>query len=159
MFSSLHSLTRSLSLLAGIISLVVAFSIPAIYCTMSYKYLVGSINADLEFSARSIEALVINNPGSWQFEEIRLQELLQHRIEHTIDEVHDERTIRDLKGNLLVSTTKNLRPPYVTLREPIYDSGVEVATLEIKHSLLPHASYLYVVVALSALLGGIIFFF
>ena len=159
MFSSLHSLTRSLSLLAGIISLVVAFSIPAIYCTMSYKYLVGSINADLEFSARSIEALVINNPGSWQFEEIRLQELLQHRIEHTIDEVHDERAIRDLKGNLLVSTTKNLRPPYVTLREPIFDSGVEVATLEIKHSLLPHASYLYVVVALSALLGGIIFFF
>ncbi len=154
-----HSLTRNLSLLAGIISLVIVFSIPAIYCIMSYKYLVGSIDAELEFSARSIESLVTNNPKSWQFEEIRLQEILQHRIAHKIDEVHDERSIRDLCGNLLVKTEKDLWFPYVTLREPIFDSGSEVASLEIKHSLLPHASYLYAVIALSSLLGGIIFFF
>ncbi|MBF0328812.1 MAG: response regulator [Nitrospirae bacterium] len=153
----ISSISRTLSLLSGIISLFVALAIPGVYFTVSYQYVLGSIDAEIEYSAKMVESLIINNPKSWQFEEIRLSEILQRRIAHDSKNIHDSRIIRDIKGNILAKTEDKPSFPTATLTEPIYDSGNVVAFIEIKHSLFPYIYQTAVVSALSILLAVIIF--
>ena len=85
----------------------------------------GSINAEMAFSARAIEGLVVNNPNSWQFEEIRLQEILERRLDH---DNREKRIIRDMQGQIIAQTREPLANPVLTFSQPIYDSGTASGT-------------------------------
>ena len=149
-----HSVTNFSSILTVIISLMIAFSIPTAYFIISYQYMAGTINTEMAFSARAVEELVIRNPNSWQFEEIRLQEMLERRLDRTY---RDNRIIRDLQGHVIAETRERLARPVLTFRQLIYDSGVEVAHIEIERSIAPLVVRTAFIGACSALLGIMIF--
>jgi PAS domain S-box-containing protein len=149
-----RSITTTSSILTGIISIIIAVSIPAAYFLLTYKYIGGAINAELVMSAQTVEGFVIRNPHSWQFEEIRLREMLERKIDLSS---HDNKTIRDLRGNVIADIREPLKSPVVRFSEPIYDSGIEVARIEIERSIAPLYYRTAFIGVFSSLLGIIIF--
>ena len=149
-----NSVTKFSSVLTVIISLIIPVSIPTAYLIISYQYMVGTINTEMAFSARDVEGLVMKNPNSWQFEEIRLQEILERHLDRTY---RDNRRIRDLQGQIIAETSEHLARPVLTFRQLIYDSGVEVAYMEIERSIAPLVVRTAFIGACSALLGIMIF--
>jgi diguanylate cyclase (GGDEF)-like protein/PAS domain S-box-containing protein len=154
MISHSNSITRTLSVLAAIIGLITTITVPAGYFLIAYRYMAGSINAESEFSARAIEELVANNPNSWQFGEVRLQEILQRRLD---DNSRDTWTIRGLQGQIIAQVKESLMDPVLTISQPIYDSGKKVAHIEIKRSILPLVSRTAIIAACSFVIGIMIF--
>ena len=149
-----RSIKNILSILTAIISLIVAISIPAVYFIVAYQYTVGAVNTEMAFSARTVERLVANNPQSWQFEEIRLQEILERHLDHSYPE---NWTIRDLQGHVIADVKEPLTRPALTFRQAIHDSGIEVARIEVERSIAPLAVRTAIITAASILLGIIIF--
>ncbi len=149
-----RSIKNILSILTAIISLIVAISIPAVYFIIAYEYTVGAVNTEMAFSARTVERLVANNPKSWKFEEVRLQEILERHIDHSYPE---NRTIRDLQGHVIAEAKEPMTRPTLTFRQSIHDSGIEVARIEVERSIAPLAVRTAIITAASILLGIIIF--
>ena len=151
-----NSITLTSSVLMAIISFIVTISIPAGYFITVYQHMGGSANAEIALSAEAIERLVNNNPLSWQFEEIRLQEILERRLDH---DLHDKRIIRDLQGRIIAQTSDPLPNPALTLSQPIYDSGTQVARVEIKRSISHLIARTALISVFSVLAGIAIFLF
>lgn len=149
-----RSVTNISTILTVIICLIIALSIPAGYFINAYLYMMGTVNTEMAFSARTIEGLIANNPTSWKFEEIRLQEILERRIIHDYEE---NRTIRDLHGGIITEIKNTLSAPRITFSQPVYDSGTEVARLEIECSLMPLLGRTAAIGTGSVLLGIMIF--
>ena len=150
-----RSITKVSSLITAIIGLIISISIPAAYFIISYQYVLGAVNTEMAFTARSIEGLINSNPKSWQFEEIRLQEILERDID---DAIGDNRIIRDLHGRVIAQERESLARPVLTFSQSIYDSGIEVAHIEIQHSIASIVIRTAFISAGSVLLGIIIFF-
>jgi PAS domain S-box-containing protein len=148
------SLTRTLSVLTAIISLIIAVSIPAGYFMITYQHMEGSTNAEGTLSAQAIERLVANNPDSWHFEEIRLQEILHRHLDHNTNET---RIIRGMQGQIIAQAIEPLSDPVLTFSHPIYDSGIQVARIEIKRSALPLIARTAIISVCSFLIGIMIF--
>lgn len=129
-----QSIINISSLPTVITSLVIAFFIPAVYFVIACEYMVGTINTEMEFSGRAVEGVIVNNPKYWRFEEVRLKEILERRLNNTY---RDNRRIQDLQGHVIAETTGKSVWPVLTFRQPIYDSGAEVARIEIERSFFP----------------------
>jgi|GEM_PF-3247652 len=138
-----------------VITSLIAFVIPAIYFTVSYQYIGGNIDAESEFAALTIERIVANNPDSWRFEDIRIRELLLRRL---TDDRKDSRIVRDMQGNIIVEMSGSVPGPLITRSHAIYDSGSQVAVVEISRSLLPLITTTAAISAVSVTLAIIMFF-
>lgn len=149
-----QSITNILSFLTIIISLIIAVSIPVTYFIVVYQYMDGTINAEIAFSARAVEEIVAKNPKSWQFEGIRLQEILGRRLDN---HYRDNRRIRDLRGHVVAQTKETLAHPVATFSQPVYDSGKEVARIEIERSIIPLVTNT-VLLGVFSTLSGVLFF-
>ena len=126
------SITRIASVLVVVISLVVAVCVPLGYFLVSYENMQGSVNTELAFSARSVEGLVVRNPKTWQFEELRLREILENRLDYDVGQA---RAVKDMKGQVIAQTEESLTGPLVTFRAPVHDAGRTVANVEITRSI------------------------
>ncbi|MFA5183018.1 MAG: ATP-binding protein [Syntrophales bacterium] len=149
-----NSITRTSSVLTAIVSLIVAVSIPAAYFAITYQHMEGSVNAEIALSARAIEGLVNNNPLSWQFEELRLQEILERRLAH---DNRDKRIIRDMQGQIIAQTSEPVPNPSLTFSQPIYDSGAQVGRVDIYRSISTLIARTAIIGAGSVLSGIMIF--
>ena len=151
-----QSITNISSFLTIIISFIIAVSIPVTYFIVVYQYMDGTINAEIAFSARAVEEIVTKNPKSWQFEKIRLQQILGRRFDNNY---RDNRRIRDLRGRVVAQTKEPLAHPVVTFSQPVYDSGKEVASIEIERSIIPLVTHTVLLGVCSALSGVFVFLF
>jgi hypothetical protein len=154
MKSSQDSITYTTSAIAVIIAVVFTIAVPAAYFMISHQYMEGSIDAEADLTARRIEGLVMANPKMWQFEEVRLLELLQRRRHQDLPET---RLIRDSKGDIVAKISEPLSPPLLTGGQDIYDAGVRIARIEISRSLVPLIASTAIVASVSFLLGIIVF--
>jgi signal transduction histidine kinase len=150
----LDSATWVLSLLAAGIAMVFAILIPAGYFLLSYQYMTGSLGTQAELAARVAETLVMANPDTWQFEEIRLQEFLQRHHDQAVPEM---RTIVDNYGNVIARMADPLAKPLVVRRCDIFDAGAIVGRVEIARSLRPLLVQTGLIGLVSLLLGGLLF--
>jgi signal transduction histidine kinase len=142
------------SILTAIISIAIAVGIPLGYFIVAYQYMSGRVHTELIFSARVVESLVNNNPKTWQYEEIRLQEILERRFDVTYRE---KRLLRDMGGQIIAQTPETPTAPVITFRHPIYDSGVEVAQIELERSISPLIARTALIGVCSVLAGMAIF--
>jgi two-component system, cell cycle sensor histidine kinase and response regulator CckA len=154
MRSRFDSVAWITSLIAAGIAIVITTAIPAGYFAVSYQYMIGSIDTQAELAARTAERLVMANPRTWQFEEIRLEELLQHHHDKDIPEL---RSLVDSYGNLIARVTEPISEPLVTRQCDIYDAGETVGHVEISRSLRPVLIRTALICVLSALIGSCIF--
>lgn len=149
-----RKITTTTTWIAGVVALIVAFVLPVGYYTISYQYLIGSLDTEAEMSATVISRLINSNPDMWHFEQLRLEDLLAQRTPASRKE---NLRIYDLKNQLIAEKITSIRPPYVIRRMDLMESGVVAGTLEIQSSQMP----ILVNTALAGLLGllcGVIIF-
>ncbi|MBJ6750845.1 putative bifunctional diguanylate cyclase/phosphodiesterase [Geomonas anaerohicana] len=140
------SIRRSTTLAAGILSIVLTVVPAAIYFVMAFSHMTGVLETEGEINARVVGALVVANPKMWEFEELRLKELLARRSTETAE----RRVLYDLKGQVIAESTNRMLPPLLSKSFPVYDAGHQVANLEVSCSLAPTL----MVTALLFLVGG-----
>jgi len=154
MISRFDSVAWITSLIAASIAIVITTAIPSGYFAISYQYMTGSLDTQAEIAARTTERLVMANPDTWQFEEIRLQELLQRHHDEDIPEL---RSVVDSHGDVVVRMTDSPSNPLITRRCDIYDAGDIVGHVEISRSLRPLLIRTALICAVSFLVGSCIF--
>ncbi len=149
-----RSIHRVTTVIAGITAVLLSVLAPTSYFVISYQYMLGSLDAQAELNARAVTALVMANPTMWQFEQVRLAELLERRSSVGVPE---SRRILDRQGGIVAEHADPLVKPAVVRRHDIYDAGVSVATIEISRSLYPLMLKTAVVAVGSSLFGVFVF--
>lgn len=118
--------------IAGLVAVTVALLLPFGYFAVSYQYLNGSLAAEAELTSQSVNGVISDHPELWQYEQLRLEELLEQRMRR--NHVAMLR-ILDLRNKFVAGNGAELKPPLVTRRFDLLDAGVRVGTLEISTSL------------------------
>ncbi|HDZ72241.1 MAG TPA: EAL domain-containing protein [Aurantimonas coralicida] len=141
---------------AAAAAIIVALVLPALHFYYVYQYNIGSIESKTEINAKLISQLIGNNPRMWQFETLRIQELL-------VDTEHDTNTevqrVFAKNGDLVAerATEAPLLGPIIRDSHPLYDAGVIVGRVEFERSLRPQLIQSFMVFLLSGLFGAGIF--
>ena len=120
--------------IAGIVAVAVTLLLPLGYFAVSYQYLAGSLEAEAEITSRIVTDVINANPELWQYEELRLEELLERRIRGGHK---NTRRIFDRHNNLAAEIATELKPPLLTRRFDLLYAGATVGKLEIHTTLFP----------------------
>lgn len=147
-------ISRMTTIFAGILALAVTVIVPAGYYTVSYHYIRGSLDAEAETASVLVTGLVMANPTMWQYEHIRLSELLDRRPAERIPE---RRRVVDRADIPIAESSDNLRWPLLTISHDIYDAGTVVGQVEISRSLVPLLCKTVSVAAVALVAGLLIF--
>jgi PAS domain S-box-containing protein len=107
---------------------------PAIYVSLSYQRLAGSLEAEAELNAVAISRIIAVNPELWEYENVRLQEVLARRPRRGDPE---RRRVVSLRAGVVAESADPLPDPVVTRSFSLHDSGVAVGRIEISRSLRP----------------------
>ncbi len=132
------SIIAPLNAIASTIAVAVSlFLPPGLYGIVTYSNLVVSMEYQAKRDAEAITHEIINRaPRLWQFQEVRLQEMMSLRLSKA--ELADEaRRVLDVDGKLVAAVGAPQPWPAVTRSEPLFDAGRQVGRLEIKRSLWP----------------------
>jgi len=150
-----HYIRRNITIIAAFVSAILMVVPPAIYFVMTYSHMAGELDAEGEINARVVGGLVVANPRMWQFEELRLNELLSHRSE---DDVREIRRIYNLKREVVAESADHLLPPLLSRQFQVHDAGHHVATLQVARSLAPTLAVTAMVFGGGVLAGLFAFF-
>lgn len=118
---------------ASVIALIV-FVFSAGYFLLSYQHVSGSLETVVELNANTVSRIISVNPGYWQFEHVRLGELLSRRSLAGHPEI---RRLTDTEGTLIAESLDDVPLPRITRSHVIMDAGVAAGTIEISRSLRP----------------------
>ncbi len=147
-------LIRISNWLAGLVAVTVAFLVPLGYYAVSTQYEIGNLEAVAEINGRIVSTFINANPEMWQFEQLRLEEILTRRPHKGQKEI---RRIVDLHKRVIAESADHLDPPLIKRSFDLKDSGVVVGRVEISRSLLPILRNSVLIGALGLALGGVIF--
>ncbi len=128
------TIIKTITWMAGAVSLAVMFILPLSYFTFSYQYLRGSLASEAEINGRFITDMINANPLLWRFEQMRLEEALAQRPGNGEQET---RRLVDLKGKVIAESDASLPRPLIKASAEVLDSGLAVGRIEISRSLLP----------------------
>ncbi|GEM_PF-1674662 len=125
-------LKRLIVALAGLAALLTALLPPLGYWVMTSRYEQGALQALAELEAEHVSALVVAAPAFWTYQQLRLDELLEHRPGMGAACL---RRIMTLEGAVI--SAKGSPPPWPTISGSclIYDAGLPVARIEVAQSL------------------------
>ncbi len=137
------------------ISILIAVLAPAGYFLISYQYLRGVLDVQSELSADAVSTLIKSNPALWQFEELRLAEILERL---TGDNIPETRRVLDLNGVVIAKNSIAVSPPRLTSVNNIYDAGTAVARIEVTRSLEQLLQLSGLVALFSAAIAAGVFF-
>ena len=127
-----RKVARITTWIALVVAVVVTILLPLGCFTIAYQYLAGSLETEAEMTSRSITGLVNANPELWQYEQLRLEELLSREMP---GQHKSARRVFDRQNRLVAENTLLVKPPLISQRIDLMDSGVAVGTLEIRTSL------------------------
>jgi len=127
-------LTRTTTWIAGVVSAIVAISMPAGYFALSYQYQAGLLQAETEMTAQAISRLINTYPETWLFLTHRLESLLAQPSQH---DVEGTKRIVDAANQLVAETAVPLARPLLVRRAVLLDAGMPVGHIEIQRSLFP----------------------
>ncbi len=142
---------------AAAAAMIVALVIPVLHFYYVYQYNTGSIESKTEINAKLISQLIGHNPELWQFETLRINELLGDAGHHASMEL--QRVVVE-NGDLVAERATGGAPlltPIIRDSHPLYDAGVVVGRVELERSLRPQLIQSLMVFVLSGLLGVGIF--
>ena len=148
-------IARTITWIAGIVAIVVAVALPALYFALSYRSLVAGLTTEAEINARIASAVINENPEMWRFQQLKLEESLSRRPRHGHLEV---RRILDNDSKVIAESVDALEAPLITETADLRDAGLTVGRIEISQSLRSLLTKTGVVALLGLLLGCTAFF-
>lgn len=129
-----QTISKLTARLAETLSMLIALAFPAGYFFVSYQFIAGSLDAEVEINARLVSGVISANPLLWRFEQDRLEELLARRPRSGYAET---RRIFDDKGVLVAESPTELKSPVLKRSYELRDAGTMVGKIEISRSLRP----------------------
>jgi len=130
----IRSVNLVLTLLAGIIIGGVLILVPLGYFLLSYHHEKGSLETEAVIKARIITQVVSANPDFWEFERVRIHELISERQNN---EFPESQRVFNSRNELLVENVIVTKPPVIMESANLYDSGIVVGRVELTRSLYP----------------------
>lgn len=133
--SSDRSIVRLTSAVAAVAATTIAFGPPIATYELGRQADVGAISAEAEFLSKELSQLIGSNPLLWRFEEDRHLDILN---DPGNSEPNDSKLILDEDGRViteLIGAGGRLGGPAIEARQPIFDSGVQVGQIVVRHSL------------------------
>ncbi len=142
------------TMVAAIVAVLIAVMAPVSHFYFGYQYEKGSVIAEAESGSRAVTQIIGRNPTMWQFETLRIDEIL-HGHGHS----HVERwRVLDTEGTRVTEVGEASVPwPVLGLSFPVFDAGIEAGRLEVARSLRAPLWRSFGVFLFSSLLGGLIF--
>lgn len=141
--------------LALFTALVISLGTPSAYLYFGYQGAIGELTGEITFKARQVSRLINANPEYWEFEELRINGLIDNSGMGSSAEI--QRVFNDA-DEIVVQRPKSDPAffwPTLVQTKPVFDYGVPVGRIEITKSLRPiYESTL--MVALGSLLAGLI---
>ncbi len=153
--NSRASITKLMSILGGFDASIFAIAIPSIYFAISLNGIEYARTSDAAFLAKSVEKIIQARPDLWEFESVRLKELIS---QPSLDGNKDEREIRDAKRRLITKTDFTELPPTISVSRPFFDSGRFSGMIVVRHSLRTQLITTVLLGFFSSLLGYLIYF-
>ncbi|WP_426173556.1 putative bifunctional diguanylate cyclase/phosphodiesterase [Massilia sp. TWR1-2-2] len=125
-----------LSTLALLVSVLIGVLPPLALFALQYRYQSGEIAAAAHINARLATEMINRNPELWQFEQLRLEDLLGNRPAgaHRVNEI---REIVALSGTMIARSADAAPAPLMVASAPLFDAGRPVGALRIARSLRP----------------------
>jgi len=148
-------IARKLILFAGAIIAIFVIIIPTGYFLFSYQYLLGHVQSESDFLAQHISQGLSTNPSMWQYEHVRLSEIISRigTIEKNI-----EIRILSIDGNIIAKLEKNISKPVIKNTALLYDAGIPIGKLEMSRSLLPLINRTFFIGLAGLAMGTIVFY-
>lgn len=147
--SSVNKILFIISFLISVVPSLAYFSVT----TILQK---ASMRAEVEINSFLISQLINQNPDYWKYEGIRFYSILKHRLHD--DFAKESRQLVDNALNVIAEDNEPLQPPFLKVREDVFDSGIPVGYLEISRSLRLTLFYTFLLLFLS-IVAGISFFY
>ena len=95
-------LHRLIVILAWTVSTLVMVLPPTAYFLVAHQSLNNALESQADLTSSAVKDIILSNPKTWRFEEVRLSELLERRPH---DEVLQSLQIVDATGELIASNT------------------------------------------------------
>ena len=142
---------------AAVTALVIAVGTPVGYLSFGYRQQDVATSTKVDFMARQISQLIGNNPVYWQFEGIRIGELLQNPNDDPTRILH---RVFDQNGDVVVqypASAPRFHWPVMVRKRDLFDYGEVVGQIEVTQSLQSLYSRTALVTVFSILAGLLIF--
>jgi signal transduction histidine kinase len=147
---------QRLTLLARFASVLIATALPLGYFLSAYSGEMGAMEAEAKSDSFYVSALTSENPVLWQYQQHRLQDILDRRPRSR--DRKESRSILSPEGRVIADSTDGLNPPLMQQTYPVLDAGRSVGTVAIERSLRPILLNTTFVAMMSISLGWAIYF-
>ena len=138
---------------ALIAAVAVAVIVPVVYFYFGYQFIKGGSIAEVEINARAVTQIVGRNPTMWQFETLRIDDILNGPH----NDIESWKLVSS-SGDLVTSVgSETALRPVIRTAAPIFDAGTEVARLEVVRSLRDLLLRSLMVSVFSGIFGILIF--
>src|SRR5574341_472903 len=104
---------------------------PFAYFLISYNHMLGILETEADIDAILITQVINANPEFWEFEQVRLNELLSRRL----SEYPESRRLFNIRNMIVAESVKQLKPPVIRRTSNVWDSGAVVGRVEVSRSL------------------------
>jgi diguanylate cyclase (GGDEF)-like protein/PAS domain S-box-containing protein len=144
---------RIVTLVAGVVAVMIVAGVPLGFWTLQYRNVVSTLASEARTQAALVSDFVGRNSTVWPY----AQERISAGVASVRDSQHETR-ILDLQGSLVLDLPAPLDWPSAAVESPFFDFGRPAGTLVVRASLREALEQTLLVLALSALFGGIVFF-
>lgn len=117
-----------------LISLISALILPVGYFSLSYRHVLGFMEASANINAELVSRLISANPSLWQFETLRIEELLTSSKHKDILET---KRVYTLDNTLVAEARSDLHAPFISVIQDLNDNGIKVGRIEVIRSIRP----------------------
>jgi diguanylate cyclase (GGDEF)-like protein/PAS domain S-box-containing protein len=146
--------TRIMKLLGALVACIFAITIPFWYYVLSISEIRDSLTIETAFLAKSVEKCIQTRPDMWEFEIVRLQEMIS---QPTIEGNLRERLIRNAAGTVVAKTDIATSRPFISVSAALFDSGRPVGSIEARYSIRTPVVFTVLLGILSSFLGALIY--
>jgi len=134
--------------------MVVIILIPLFFVALEIRYVKGSLNAEVIINSYIVTGIINANPEMWQYEQMRLEEILSRRLKGGDKEIQ---RILDNRNNVIAESADELSPPLLKISHDLKESGVTVGKIEIYRSWRPLLWYAFYIFIVGVLIAAMIF--
>jgi len=152
---SKKSIIMIMRALGAFSAFVFAIAIPGIYFAISIIAVQQTLTVEAVFLARSIGNIIQARPDLWEFESVKLNELLS---KCSIHGGSHEAEIRTAARKLVIKTDFTEIRPIISVSAPFFDSGRLAGSILISHSIRPQIITTALLGILSSLFGCLTYY-
>jgi diguanylate cyclase (GGDEF)-like protein/PAS domain S-box-containing protein len=152
---SQSSITRVMNLLGAFAATVFAVAIPLLYYLVSINETHYSLTMEVTSLSKSIEKIIQSRPDMWEYEVVRLQEIVS---QPSLIGKRSEKEIRTAAGRLVAKTDYTVSQPVIEASATFFDSGRPAGSIKAILSIRTQIAFTALLGVFSSLLGFLFYF-